>query len=322
MNEYVRAYEGMKPYVFISYSHLDKDRVLPVIQALYSGNYRAWYDEGIAPGSEWPKNIAKHLRNASAFIAFVSKNYLSSANCENEARLAVGHHVKIIPVCLDGISTHPLFSNLESLMLDDAIAANLTRPDSLGPEFVGDGIDGYQYEIERKISFNFWNLMLGFAVVLVLVLSAALYGLYSGFFDHLLPAKQTAIQTAVPTPEPQKVISINDNVIGSVLPVAFPSVEEKNAVYQLLGWNQPFEMTYQNLVGMEDVTQLEISSEPITDLSFAVYLPNLEMITLVGSGITDLSPLADCPKLKIVRVSVDMLPVTIPESRNFQIEVI
>lgn len=320
MNEYVRTYEGAKPYVFISYSHLDKDMVLPVIQALYSGKYRAWYDEGIAPGSEWPDYISRHLRKASVFIAFVSKNYITSSNCENEARLAIDHNVTILPICLDGVSEHPLFSSLESQRFDDMLTQRIGH--ILGSDFVGDGVEGYQYEIERTRGFNFWNLMLGFAILLVVLLSTALYGLYSGFFDNLLPSKQIVIETVVPTPEPQKVISMNDNVIGSVLPVAFPSVEEKDAVYALLGWNQPYEMTYKDLIGMDGLTQMDISGEPITDLFFAAFLPNLEVITLNHSSITDLSPLAECPKLKTVRVSVDMLPLTIPALRNFEVEVL
>ena len=61
----VRAYEGRAPYIFVSYAHKDAAQVLPVIAQLQSYGYRIWYDEGIAPGSEWAENIAVHLNNCA-----------------------------------------------------------------------------------------------------------------------------------------------------------------------------------------------------------------------------------------------------------------
>ncbi len=319
-----RAYEGNEPFVFISYSHRDNGKVLPVILSLYDLKYRVWYDEGIAPGSEWPQNIARHLQKASAFIAFVSQNYLDSPNCENEARLAAGQKMRILQISLDGVSRHPMMEHAETLYFDDGdddLVSRLTGSGGLGLEFIGDGISGYQYSIEKKRSFNVWNLLLGLAVVLTLVFATTLYGLYRGWFDSLLPARQPAIETVSPTPPPQETLSIGENIIGSVLPVKFSSEEEKRAVYQKLGWDQPYEMTYKDLVGMVKLTRLEISNEPITDIAFAAYLPNLEEILLTDSPVRDLSPLIECPKLKTVRVTVDMLPMTLPTPRSFEVEV-
>jgi hypothetical protein len=59
----LRAYEGSEPYIFISYSHKNKDVVLPVIEALQNSGYNVWFDIGIEAGSEWPEYIATHLRN-------------------------------------------------------------------------------------------------------------------------------------------------------------------------------------------------------------------------------------------------------------------
>ena len=321
MSGYARAYEGNKPYLFVSYAHADSEKVLPVIRALYDQKYRAWYDEGIAPGSEWPQNITSHIKRASAFLAFVSPNYLSSPNCENEAHLAVEQKKALIPIRLDGISIHPLLCNTETIDFSDDLVNKLETRGILGVELIGDGIAGYQYSIEKKRNFNFWNLMLGLAAVLAIVFATTLYGLYNGWFDHLLPARQPVIETVSPTPQPQETVSIGGNVIGSVLPVKFSSAEEKNAVYQILGWNKPYEMTYRDLVGMEGLTHLEISNEPVTEISFAAYFPNLETISLNRSQIRDLSPLIECPKLKTVQITADMLPMTLPTPRNFEVEV-
>ena len=34
-------------YIFISYSHMDRDRVFPIITRLYENGWHIWYDEGI-----------------------------------------------------------------------------------------------------------------------------------------------------------------------------------------------------------------------------------------------------------------------------------
>ncbi len=62
MSRYFKPYEGSRPYVFISYSHRDSDRVLDIISELDRRKLRLWYDEGIPAGSDWPKNIESHMR--------------------------------------------------------------------------------------------------------------------------------------------------------------------------------------------------------------------------------------------------------------------
>lgn len=56
----VRPYEGDENYIFISYCHKDKAKVFPIIEQLAKDGFRVWYDEGIAPGEDWPEVIAAH----------------------------------------------------------------------------------------------------------------------------------------------------------------------------------------------------------------------------------------------------------------------
>lgn len=72
------------PFIFISYSHKDSDRVCPIIERLKKEGFNVWYDDGIEPGSEWDENIANHISQCGYFIAFISKNYLGSSNCKDE----------------------------------------------------------------------------------------------------------------------------------------------------------------------------------------------------------------------------------------------
>ena len=72
------------PFIFISYSHKDSDRVCPIIERLKKEGFNVWYDDGIEPGSEWDENIATHISQCGYFIAFISENYLGSSNCKDE----------------------------------------------------------------------------------------------------------------------------------------------------------------------------------------------------------------------------------------------
>ena len=72
------------PFIFISYSHKDSDKVCPIIERLKKEGFNVWYDDGIEPGSEWDENIANHISQCGYFIAFISENYLGSSNCKDE----------------------------------------------------------------------------------------------------------------------------------------------------------------------------------------------------------------------------------------------
>lgn len=81
------AYKGDQPYIFISYAHKDSDIVLPIISRLQQDGYRVWYDEGIAPGSNWDVYISEHLDQSSNVLGFLSKSYVKSQNCRDELAL-------------------------------------------------------------------------------------------------------------------------------------------------------------------------------------------------------------------------------------------
>ena len=83
-----KPYTGDLPYVFISYSHKDKDEVFDIISRLQQEDCRIWYDEGIDPGTEWDEYIAGHIAGCGCLIAFVSKNYIKSGNCKDELNFA------------------------------------------------------------------------------------------------------------------------------------------------------------------------------------------------------------------------------------------
>lgn len=83
-----KPYDGSEPYIFISYSHKDMDKVFGIIRKLQDEGYRVWYDEGIDPATEWDENIAQHIINSGCLIAFISGNYIASNNCKDEINFA------------------------------------------------------------------------------------------------------------------------------------------------------------------------------------------------------------------------------------------
>ena len=86
--ETIIPYDGKENFIFISYSHRDTDRVMPIVKRLSDKGFRVWYDMGIDPGTEWDENIAEHIGDCGYFIAFMSENYLGSNNCKDELNYA------------------------------------------------------------------------------------------------------------------------------------------------------------------------------------------------------------------------------------------
>lgn len=97
----LRAYEGKENFAFISYAHKDSERVLRILHRMAREGYRVWYDEGIAPGSEWPENIAQHLNDCAVAVAFVSNNSIASANCRREVTFALAKHKPFLGILLE-----------------------------------------------------------------------------------------------------------------------------------------------------------------------------------------------------------------------------
>lgn len=76
-----------EPYIFISYSHKDRELINPFISALNEKHY-VWFDEGLNYGREWEEEIASKVCDCSLFIFAITENSLNSPNCKDELYLA------------------------------------------------------------------------------------------------------------------------------------------------------------------------------------------------------------------------------------------
>lgn len=95
------VYEGTEPYIFVSYAHLDADRVLPTIRKLQDLGYRIWCDTGLELGTEYPAVIAKHLIESAVLLAFFSPHYMDSEWCKQEISFAIDKGITPMVVYLE-----------------------------------------------------------------------------------------------------------------------------------------------------------------------------------------------------------------------------
>ena len=101
------VYRGEKPYIFVSYAHVDSETVLPIAEELHKRGYRVWYDEGIEAGSHWAEFIATHLEGAAVVLFFPSAQFNTNHNCEREVNFAVDAKKNMACVQLDEADMPP-----------------------------------------------------------------------------------------------------------------------------------------------------------------------------------------------------------------------
>ena len=95
------------PYIFVSYSHLIKEKAYEIINILMKNGYRAWFDAGLTAGSSYNKTIARHIAGCEVFCCLLSEGYDKSSYCRKEFMFASEELKKpILPVyvgCMDEI---------------------------------------------------------------------------------------------------------------------------------------------------------------------------------------------------------------------------
>ena len=123
-------YEGPDKYVFISYSHIDKENVYEDIKKLKSEGVRIWYDKGIPAGPEWDKYVyPKIVSNQCALVLFyVSENFYYSPALAKEIKIVFnteGNEAGIkesFSVNFGGICAFDMFKNLKHM--DQVLSEN------------------------------------------------------------------------------------------------------------------------------------------------------------------------------------------------------
>ena len=319
----IPAYEGKGNFIFVSYSHKDSGTVYPFITDLFEKKYRVWYDEGIAPGSEWPYNIEVHLKSCSTVLVFVSENSLASRNCDNEVVNALDNKKKIIQYSLDG-SIHPLLKDEITVRNKEELF------NTLSDDLIGDG-SGYDRELNNKRRLSLWNLLLGLAVLFIVALGAGIYGLNEGYFDKYLPGRNI-VEEDITEKKEASGIQVDNSLIAQALleqlskedlfrDVEFSDDSDKQALYEAIGfydWGSEGELQYFDLTefGSDDLYLNNCSDECLKLLK---YLPNLKHLYISSDKISTLEALNDCPYLEEVHLNRNCFPIDIPSEKNYRI---
>lgn len=324
MSERIPAYEGKQPYIFVSYAHKNSKQVMPIIESLFSDKYRVWYDEGIAPGSEWPKNIEEHLKQATAVLVFVSKESLDSINCENEVANSNPDKRPVFQFLLDD-SKNDKIANAEVVYDYNSLKKLLNN------ELIGDGVSGYERVISKAKKGNYWTGLIVFALALIAVLGTSIYGLYKGWFNDILPGLSPK-ESVIIKKEKENVMHFDSNVLINTIinqtesrlleEIEFKQPESKDALFEAINyneWKKHDNILYGDLV---NYTEKELVLNYVNDelLDCMQYFPNLETMVLKEGKITKVSSLQRCSNLKILRITSDFLPFVIPEDIAFDIE--
>ena len=98
-----KSYNGLRPYVFLSYSHKDSDRIFPLMEMLQNAGCNIWYDDGIFPSDEWADTVAKKLSSARIMLLVLSENSVNSQNVRREIYYAVTKNIDILPFYIDDV---------------------------------------------------------------------------------------------------------------------------------------------------------------------------------------------------------------------------
>jgi hypothetical protein len=100
-------------YVFVSYAHVDRPLVRPYLLGLQKLDLRLWWDDGLAPDSEWAGAVADAIAGCSAFLFLVTRSAANSEYCFREVRLA---HNRRIPTVVNYLESARLPTRLSALL--------------------------------------------------------------------------------------------------------------------------------------------------------------------------------------------------------------
>jgi len=317
VTEFFRPYEGKRPFVFISYSHLDTARVLSIITPLHDGKLRLWYDEGIPAGRDWSGNIDEHMRACGAVLFFRSKPALASPNClsEIDAAIANGHPLLIVP-----LDDAPADARWTALLAKGRTLALPNKADDEAILSCLQGAFGRAFCRRRGENIPLDRVGLVAALLFLALTLAALYGILTGKIDPFkgageIPATAaptpTPYLTEAPSPSPTPDVTDYENLI----PVNFGGSKLlENAVRATIGkssgdvlkseMNGVTELYFCGHMHPEDMSDVRFDTDgtcrvgtgsvikgDVSDLSACKDMPYLKRLALVFQPVKDLSPL-------------------------------
>lgn len=327
------VYRGEKPFIFISYAHVDSVAVLPIAEELHKRGYRVWYDEGIEAGARWAEFIANHLENAAVVLFFPSENFNTNRNCEREINFAVDAKKTMACVCMDDAPMPPGMkmqlspaTNITAGSIAADTAERIIQSGALQNELIGDGKEGY--EIERDPNPKHLNTALIVGIVgiaLAVVFGVALLGYMRGWFGEK-PGLTTTTLSATPgnSEESAQIIEMTtwsstmmrDLIIsqtsgealyccGNAFVSTRSGIDYQNSAFCVGGTAvQRGDISDLTTISkLINLIELAICYQNITDLTALQNLTKLTYLDLSGNDVKDLMPLSGLDNISVLKLS-------------------
>src|SRR5207302_4535535 len=94
-----------EPYVFVSYTSPDRERVLALADRLAETGIRVWVDRrDLVGGSSWDASIVDAISRCTVLALTCSPASLASPNVHQEVRLAWEEQKPILPLLLERVT--------------------------------------------------------------------------------------------------------------------------------------------------------------------------------------------------------------------------
>ncbi len=101
---YLQTLDTSGEFIFISYSHDDREIMEPIAEQLAMDGYRFWFDDGTEGGETWQETVPEKITECTVFLLLITKNMLHSKNCRDELTYAKTEEKTILPAFLSDIN--------------------------------------------------------------------------------------------------------------------------------------------------------------------------------------------------------------------------
>ena len=120
----VKPYEGVEPYVFVSYCAADREIVLDIIADLSRRGYRVWYEPARSAIAGNPELVAERIQNCEVFMAVLSEGFNHDRQCAMELNYAVQSCKTVLPIQIEQFTPSPetgyYLSSMNRLVVSEA----------------------------------------------------------------------------------------------------------------------------------------------------------------------------------------------------------
>jgi DNA/RNA endonuclease G (NUC1) len=102
--------------IFVSYTHIDRERVRPLVELLEAEGWTVWWDRGIVPGEPWLPELEAEIAKARAMVVVWSPTSVKSQWVRHEAGRGLEQRA-LVPVMFDVNAPPAEFAHLQAIAL-------------------------------------------------------------------------------------------------------------------------------------------------------------------------------------------------------------